>query len=162
MWVRTPAQGDIAFVPNQEQKQILDAVQKFRRIIFKKDRQIGLSTAVENFILCEARARVMNIGIFVPTFSTTLNVIRRLKVNAMPSFSIVTTRGITLDNGSNIEIDSFETTKLCSKSFDLVFLDEFSFMKDNPIVDVLPHTKRLIAASDLDWADQSVKILDSV
>lgn len=160
MNIQNPIHGTIPFIPNQEQKQILYAVQNFRRVLFKKDRQIGLSCAIENFLLYEATLKQLHIGIFTPSSRSVHNVMKRLKVNVQKNSSF-TRNAALLENGSILSVEVFSLNVLISKQFDIVFLDEISFMQDDPVKNVLPSTKKLIASSELDLGLESIKILDS-
>lgn len=157
-------------MPNQEQKLILDAVRTLRRVIFKKERQIGMSTVIRLFLMVEACLNhSLSIGVFTPNMSMAQHNIKRLLNNIPAGFVLRQSYNeIEFISGSIITAQVFKHHHLISKRFDIVFLDEFMWMEGDPIADVLPSTKKLIAASssnnafDFHLGNESLRILDTV
>lgn len=159
----------MSFLPNNCQNSILNNFKNFRRVIFKKSRQIGMTNTMCFFAATEAIAEIKNIGIFVTSHGLRAHGIKNLLKNIPDELiGFIGKDVVYLSNGSRISLLPFhEIQKANYQFFDIVFLDEFIFANSNIIHQILPFTKRLIASSsarenqDFDLGLESLKIIDS-
>lgn len=147
MHIYHPVLGKVPFVPNTAQEILLGACKKFRRLIVKKDRQIGASIALAKFALVEA-ASIANYKILVLTcrHANVKSFLRKIldggEKNAICSR---TSLGVDFVNGSSIRIKA-STTDLPVEVYDLVILDEYEW-SDMDLSRILRMTSKLIAIS---------------
>ena len=147
------------------QTEILDSLDKYNKMIFKKPRQIGMSTLVMGYLLHQA---IYNDNYQIATVTTKQMMGNELIATIIglldkldPEYKLngltwkINKSSITFSNGSRITAYSPNPTALRGLTFNLIFIDDFAFIAPQYLKDWLdiihplrthPHTKLIISS----------------